>query len=664
MRAWFRRAAPVALAPFLVHAQQPMERMTVTATRIPEAGFDVLVQNRQNYAQDLQISSRGFGGRSTFGVRGVRLIADGIPATMPDGQGQAASFDLSSADRIEVLRGPFASLYGNSAGGVVQVFTADGPAVPTLDATFLAGSYGQRRGGLRFGGQSADLNYSAGASRYETDGYRDHSAARRDQANAKLRYALGPGALTAIVSAMDQPDSQDPLGLTRGQFEANPRQVDSAAVQFNTRKTIRQSQAGLVYDAAASAQDSAQARVYYGARTVLQFLGQTGDTALGAGGVVDLDRRYGGVGLRWSRKLIEGAHALIATVGLDVDRLDEHRRGFVNNLGVAGALRRDEDDIVRNADLYLQGEWTLSSAWALAAGVRRSSVRFDSRDRYVVGANPDDSGNQSYSRTTPVAGVMFKCSPALHFYANAGEGFETPTFAELAYRPGGVTGLNFALQPAKSRHYEAGVKSRPGPTAAFNLSVFRIETRDEIVTDTNSGGRATFKNASRTTRNGIEMLLERRFEQGFEATLSYTGLDARFTDAFASGTPPVPVASGSKLPGVPRSVLFAEGVWRHPSSGFHAGLELRYSSRVFVNEANADAAPAFTVVNARAGLQQAWAGWSAREFVRVDNIADRRYAGSVIVAEAQRRYFEPAPRRRDKKSRPEAAFFIRSERNW
>src|SRR5258708_31917858 len=259
------RALPLALVPLLAHSQQAMERLTVTATRVPESGFDVpaaidmvtasvirednpqvnlsealnrlpgiVVQNRQNYAQDLQISTRGFGARSTFGVRGVRLVADGIPATMPDGQGQAASFDLSSADRIEVLRGPFASLYGNSAGGVVQVFTADGPAVPTLDATFLAGSYGQRRGGLRFRGQSPDLNYSAGASRYETDGYRDHSAARRDQANAKLRYALGPGALTAIMSAMDQPDSQDPLGLTPGQFETHPRHVDTATLQCQT----------------------------------------------------------------------------------------------------------------------------------------------------------------------------------------------------------------------------------------------------------------------------------------------------------------------------------------------------------------------------------------------------------------------------------------------
>jgi iron complex outermembrane recepter protein len=655
---------------------QTTESVVVTATRVPHAGFDVpaaidavdarvirednaqvnlsevlnrvpgiVVQNRQNYAQDLQISSRGFGARSTFGVRGIRLIADGIPATMPDGQGQAASFDLSSADRVEVLRGPFASLYGNSSGGVVQIFTADGPPKPTLDAGFLAGSYGQRRESVRFGGDTGGLNYIASASRFETDGYREHSAATREQLNAKLRAALGPGTLTLVVNGLNQPDTQDPLGLTRAQFEANPRQVDPSAIAFNTRKSIRQEQGGLVYEASPTSRDQAYARVYYGGRKVTQFLGQDGNTPLGAGGVVDLDRNYGGAGLRWSRLLIEGERPLTMSLGVDYDRLLEHRRGYVNNAGVQGALKRDEDDTVSNSDVYLQAEWNLSPYWSLSGGARRSTVRFDSVDHYIVGPNPDDSGNVSYARTTPVAGVMFKPDAAWHLYANAGQGFETPTFAELAYRPGGATGLNFALQPAKSNHYEAGIKARIAGNIRAAAAVFRIETRDEIVTDTNVGGRSTFKNASRTTRDGVEMSLEGKFAGGFEASAAYTVLDARFTEPFTSGTPPVAVPSGKKLPGVPGTVLYAEGVWRHAASGFHAAVELRYAGKVYVNEGNTDAAQAYTVANVRAGLEQGSGAWKLREFVRVDNVADRRYAGSVIVAEARGRYFEPAPGR-------------------
>ncbi len=557
----------------------PVPGLTVTATRIPQPGFEVpaaidsvdarviaedraqvnlsealgrvpglVVQNRQNYAQDLQVSSRGFGARSTFGVRGVRLIADGIPATMPDGQGQAATFSLASAERIEVLRGPFSSLYGNASGGIVQVFTADGPPDPTLAIAAVAGSHGTRRLGAVFGGQAGALNYNADLARFETDGYRQHSAAVRETLNAKFALPLAGGKLTLVASGLEQPGTQDPLGLTRAQAEADPRQVDPSAILFDTRKSIRQAQLGAVHEVALSASDAVQARLYGGTRKVVQFLGQAGDTPLGSGGVVDLDRTYGGAGLRWTHQgfLLEGKATL--TAGLEHDRLDERRRGYVNDLGVQGALRRDEDDRVQNTDVFVQGEWQFAPAWRASAGARRSKVGFRSDDRYVAGPNPDDSGRQSYSRTTPVAGLLFQADPRWNLYANLGEGFETPTFAELAYRPGGATGLNFALRPAKSRHREIGAKGRFAGGARVGAALFRIDTTDEIVTNGNAGGRTDFKNASRTRRDGLELFAEGALGAGFEAVVAGTWLDARFTEAFSTGTPPVTVPSGARLP--------------------------------------------------------------------------------------------------------------------
>ena len=657
----------LALASGAALAQQ--ETVVVTATRLPQAGFDVpaaidavdtrairednpqvnlsetlnrvpgiVVQNRQNYAQDLQISVRGFGARSTFGVRGVRLIADGIPATMPDGQGQGASFDLGSAERIEVLRGPFASLYGNSSGGVVQVFTADGPERPTLDVGLMAGSFGQRRVGARFGGDTGSVNYLVSASRFETDGFRDHSAATREQLNAKVKVGVGAGTLTLIANALDQPDTQDPLGLTRPQFEANPRQVDASAIAFNTRKSIRQKQVGAVYELPLSAVDALSSRLYVGGRRVVQYLGQDGDTPLGAGGVVDLDRTFGGAGLRWTRQLA----TLTFSAGADLDRLEETRRGYVNRAGVQGALRRDEDDSVQNTDVFVQAEWSVTQAWVLSGGARHSRVRFASRDHYVTGVNPDDSGSLTFQRTVPVAGVLFKASERVHLYANAGAGFETPTFAELAYRPGRATGLNFALRPARNRQYEAGVKARLPSEIRVNAALFRTETEDEIVTNASSGGRTDFKNASRTLRDGIELALKAPLGAGFEANLAYTGLRARFTEPFTAGTTSIP--AGRRLPGVPGVVVQAEVAWRS-AAGFHAAVEARHSGRIFVNEANTDAARAYTVANLRAGYQHRMGSWRLGCFARVDNVSDRRYAGSVIVAEARTRFFEPAPGR-------------------
>ncbi|HWH41210.1 MAG TPA: TonB-dependent receptor [Usitatibacter sp.] len=657
-------------------AQQAQETVVVTATRLPQPGFDlpasidavdsrviredtpmvnlsetlnrvpgIVVANRQNYAQDLQVSSRGFGARSTFGVRGVRLIADGIPATAPDGQGQAATFDLSAADRIEVLRGPFASLYGNSSGGVIQFFTMDGPPRPELLAGYTWGSFGMFRANLRFGGEYGGLNYLVDGSHFETDGYRDHSSAMRNQVNGKLRIGLGPGTLTFVANYFDTPEAQDPGGLTRAQYEQNPRQADITSTIFNTRKSIAHNQAGLVYDVSVTPQDTLNARLYGGNRQVTQYLGQTGDTPLGSGGVVDLDRNFGGVGLRWSRVMSALARPLTFSLGAEDDRQDEHRTGFVNNNGVAGALRRDEDDRVESSDVYGQFEWTLTPQWIVSGGARYSHVKFDSKDHYIVGPNPDDSGSVTFTHTVPVAGILFKPSEDVRLYANAGEGFETPTFAELAYRPGGGTGLNFDLQPSKSKHYEVGAKAKLAPNVRASIAAFHIDTRDEIVTNNNIGGRSDFKNASGTRRVGGEAWVEAKMAYGFEGYVSYTGLSATFTEPFTSGTPPVKVPAGNRLPGVPGNVLQYELIWRHQPWGFHTGLEFRHSSKVYVNEANTDAANKYNVVNLRAGFEQRGSRWHLREFARADNVTDRHYIGSVIVAEARGRFFEPAPGR-------------------
>jgi len=626
-----------------IREANPQVDLSEALNRVP----GVVVQNRQNYAQDLQISSRGFGSRASFGVRGLRLIADGIPATMPDGQGQAASFNLSSAQRIEVLRGPFASLYGNAAGGVIQIFTADGPVDPTLAGQLSAGSYGTRKADAQYGGTSGRINYLIDASRFATDGYREHSAARRDHVNGKLKIDTGgAGTLTIILNALDQPQTQDPLGLTAAQVAQDPRQPGANAAAFNTRKSVAQAQLGVTYELALSPRDTLHARAYAGDRQVTQFLALTGAAGLSPGGVVDLDRGFGGTGLRVTRSTRLGNRSASLSVGVDHDRMAERRRGFVNNFGRTGALRRDEDNIVTSTDFYAQAEWQVAPRWSVLGGVRHSRVEFESRDFFVVGLNPDDSGALDFARTTPAFGIVFKLDPAVNLYANVGEGFETPTFAELAYRPGGATGLNFALRPSKSTHRELGLKALVGAAGKINVSVFRIDTTDEIVVNSSTGGRTDFKNAAGTRREGAELAWENRFAHGFDTVLAYTLLDARFEQPFTSGSPAATVPAGNRLPGVPPSTLYGELAWRHAASGFHAGVAARRNGRVYVNDANGEAAPGYTVWNLRAGLGQRGKNWHASEFVRIDNVTGRRYIGSVIVAERNGRFYEPAPERK------------------
>ena len=627
---------------------RPMINLSESLPQVP----GVVVLNRQNYAQDLQISSRGFGARTQFGVRGIRLYADGIPATSPDGQGQTSNFDLGSAERIEVMRGPFSTLYGNAAGGVIQIFTESGPPQPTLTPSLSAGSYGTRDIGLKYGGQSGALNYIGGASRFDTDGYRDHSSAERDLVNAKLKYDLsGDTRMSLLLNSVHQP-AQDPAGLSRTQYQQNPRQVDPSVLQFDTRKTVTQNQLGTTLEHRISATDSLRFAAYGGNRQVEQFLAvplASQGAPTSSGGVVNLDRGYYGTDLRWSHGTAISGRPFAFTTGVAYDNQSEHRQGFINNNGSIGALKRDEDDTVWSADLYAQAEWKFASSWDLNAGVRHSNVDFDSRDHFIAAGNPDDSGRVSYSNTSPAAGVVYEVSPAFNLYGNVGKGFETPTFAELAYRSDGTTGLNFALQPSTSVNTELGAKAFLPGGQRLTVAVFHIDTKNEIVVDTATGGRNTFKNASRTTRRGAELSWSARLGDALDLLAALGFLDARYRDAFTTtpgpGQPSINVPAGNYLPGVPRRTFYGEARWSPVGPGFNTALEVRYGDRIYASDANAEWADPYTVVNWRMVFEQRASNWRISEFLRVDNLFDKTYIGSVIVGDSNRRYFEPAPGR-------------------
>ena len=617
----------------------------------------LLARDRQNYAQDVQISVRGFGARSTFGIRGVRLYVDGIPATLPDGQGQISNVELGSVGRIEVLRGPFSALYGNSSGGVIQVFTEDGRGAPRLGFEVAGGSDGLLRIATQASGSEGSFAYRVGASRFETDGYRDHSATKRNLGNAKLSFKPDDeGKLTLVVNSMSLPEAQDPLGLTRVQYEANPRGVDASAIDFNTRKTVDQTQGGLTYERRIDAGNSLQVMTYKGRRGTVQFqsipTGAQG-SPLHPGGVISLAREYEGTDLRWTWKAQNLSTPLSVVAGLTGDWLHERRQGYQNfigsTLGVQGALRRNEANDVASFDQYVQANWQPAPQWTLNAGVRHSKVRFKSTDDYIAGTNPDDSGGAAYRATLPVLGVLYAVNESVHVYATAGRGFETPTLNELAYRPGGGTGLNFTLQPARSKSVEAGVKTRLADYGEASLAVFETHTENEIVTQTNTGGRSTFQNAGTTRRNGLELGWSAQWKD-WQPQLAATLLNARYKDAFVTctatpcATPTQMVAADNRIPGVARTAFFAALNYA-PAQGLRGGLEVRRIGAVYVNDMNADAAEAYTVASAQVGYRITLGSWDLGGFARVDNLFDHAYAGSVIVNEGNGRFFEPAPGR-------------------
>jgi iron complex outermembrane recepter protein len=621
---------------------QPAINLSESLVRVP----GVFAANRNNYAQDLQLSSRGYGARATFGVRGVRLYQDDIPATMPDGQGQTGSFSLLSAQRIEVLRGPFSTLYGNASGGVVSVYTEDGTLVPVVNFTASLGSYGTSMVGVKATGIQDGVGYVAAFSNFDTDGYREHSAALRQIANAKLTFDPTDSThVTLIANSQYQPQTQDPLGLTYAQWQANPRQADPVATLFNTNKTINQVQGGAAVEQQLNADTLLRITGYGGERQIRQYLALSGIGPTSSGGVVDLNRNFEGVGVRLIYRGMLLDRPLVFNVGVDADRLHELRQGYVNNNGDIGALRRNEDDSVTSGSVYAEARWNVLPALALTLGVRSSRVNYDSVDHYIVGVNPDDSGSRTYYNTSPIAGVVWHVADDLNLYASYGQGFETPTFAEMAYKPDGP-GLNLALDPATSTSYEIGLKWFPAANQRLNLAAFTATTHQEIVVDTATGGRTTYRNASKTNRRGFEAEWDADLGRGITAHVNYTYLLAEFAEPFASGLPPVVTPSGTRLPGVPPQQVFGTLEWTPGGfAGFSVAGEVQYVGRLYVNDQNTAFAPAYTIGNVRVGFAQDIGQFKLTEYARLNNIANVNYVGSVIVGDTNGRYYEPSPGR-------------------
>jgi iron complex outermembrane receptor protein len=670
-------------------AAQDLDPVVVSATRVPQSSADLPVsidvieqqriqsgqlqvnlseplisvpgvsaENRQNYAQDLQISVRGFGARSSFGVRGVRLYADDIPATMPDGQGQFSNFDLGSADRIEVLRGPFSALYGNSSGGVIALFTADAPPGERIEATAEYGSYDTQRDALKLLlGEPAGLNLLADAVHFSTNGYRQHSAAERNIVNAKADWQLDEDSrLTLILNAIDQPHAQDPLGLTRAQLAADPRLPGTGALAYNTRKSVQQEQAGAHYERTLSATDQLSAMLYGGARDATQFqaIPTTTEAApTSPGGVIVLGHGYGGVDLHVTDQRSLAGMPLQTTAGVSYDELDEARRGYLNYvgalLGLEGALRLREGNRVYDLDQYLQLQWDPAARWRAEAGVRNSVVDVSSNNHLAAAGTPVESGVR-YGAVNPVAGLTYRAAQALDVYGSFGKGFETPTLDELAYRStnGSLPGLNYALRSARSSNYELGLKSITARTRA-TLAAFYIHTDDELAVQANAAGRSVYENIPETQRRGAEAGLQNDWHHGFSSQLSYTYIQALTLAPYSSclvvPCVPVVVSAGRRIPAVPSGALYAGLTWQHPPQGFSVTVETVGRAQIYANDLNSQAAAGYWLLNLHAALAQQATAWQFSEALRLDNLLNRRYVGSVIVNETNMRYFEPEPGR-------------------
>ncbi len=644
--------------------QQPLEEIIVTATminrtldRVPAAvsvidtdqiqlarqqlaldeALDrvpgVFTQNRYNFAQDLRISIRGFGARAQFGIRGIKVLVDGIPETLPDGQGAVDSIDLGATKEIEVIRGPSSSMYGNAAGGVISIITEGAPAQPFAEVRAAAGSYGYDKLQFKTGGQTDRLNYLVSVSNSEFDSWRAQSRAVNGQVTGRFDVDLGKNRdLLTILNYTDQPQSDDAGALTRALVQTNPRSAWPGNVTFDGGEEITQSRLGFVYSAPLGEHGTLKAKNYYAWRDFQNQLPVQGN------GIVDLQRAFVGGGFSYSYDgfWLDRPNRFIT--GVDFDDQDDDRKRFNNLQGVRGNLGFNQNEYVTSRGVYMQNELSLTPKAQLTLGVRADRVKFDVTDHYFADGF-DDSGSREFNDTSPMVGVTFQLRPTLSLYATYSSSFETPTTTEFN-KPDGTGGFNQDLNPQIAHNIEVGVRGSLARRQRYEVSVYDTHVKDELIPFEvpTSPGRNYYVNAGESTHKGVEFSWLSNPTDRLTTTLSYSYSDFTFNN-------------GLVIPGTAKNVAFGEITYKDPHNWF-VSADALYAGSQFGDNANTAAGivDAYTIADLRLGYDVDAGSVVLSPFFGVNNVFDRSYISNVRlnpvgVGTPAGRYFEPGPPR-------------------
>lgn len=606
----------------------------------PEIGLDeafrgvtgVQVDNRFNYALGERISIRGFGARSQFGVRGIRVLVDGIPATFPDGQTSLSHVDLGLLDRTEVIRGPASALYGNTAGGVLQLETESPPLVgSSQDVGLIVGDHGLLKLSGGATGRSGSLGYLLNISRLEYGGFREFSSAENLRLNAKLRWSGNASELQITGSAVGY-DARNPGSLSAELLAEDRFQAYSFNRAQQTGEEGRQGQLGALWRRTMGAGEIELA-AYGISRRVTNPIPTT---------IIELDRSVGGLRALF-RSNTSSPAALRWTGGIDADIQLDHRQNYGNTRGERAHLTLDQSERVLNLAGFGQAAAVVTERILFLAGLRYDLFRFSADDRFVAADNPDDSGERLMSSLSPSAGISFTFGQPLTLYSNVATAFETPTTTELTNRPSGAGGFNPDLEPQKALSIEFGGRGHLGGWLTYEAAVFRANVRNALISFQvpGAGGRDFFRNAGSTLHRGLELSATAATARGAHLQAAYSYIDARF-DEYSSGGD---VFDGNRVPGVSPHRLELIASYERPDVGFVA-VESRYVAGMPVDDANAFSSPSYALIDVNAEAERVrLGGMDISPFVGVTNLFDRAYNTSVTVNAFGGRYYEPGPGR-------------------
>jgi len=620
----------------------------------------VYVANRYNFSQDQRISIRGFGARSAFAVRGIKILVDGIPQTLPDGQGQLTNLELGEVDRIEVLRGSASALYGNATGGVISLWTKPHD-VAHIDeeARFVAGGFPERSGRswnkwlsttrMRVGGGSGTALLTV--SRLDYNGARDHSAADNRVLNARVQLPLGSAWSLALVGDVgDNPRADNPGSLTRAELNANRDTVPVLNRLRNAGKDVTQFQTGATLRRAMTNGGEATVTLFGLTRDLKNPITTT---------YIDLERVDYGARASVTYPMQWGSLHHRLTTGFDFQRQRDDRKNF-NYLNTPGDSAKadttrslDQLEHVTEIGPFVQSALDLSERATLTAGLRYDWVKFAVHDRLITTTppNPDDSGERLMHALSGSVGIAVNPSNALTVYGTIGSSFETPTTTELANSQSGAGGFNPDLKPQTARSYEIGVRGDVGGAGgetrfAYTVAVFQADIRDALVPYELAAPRFYYRNAGSTRHRGLELSADFFPLPGVNLTTTWTYADYRYRRyAFTTGTT-LHTLDGRALPGIPQHWLHLNlRVQPTAFRGVWIETEQSYSSGFFVSDTLNTRASPWWATSIRLG----WEGRGGRlrlaPFLGINNAFNHLYVSSVVINAARDRFYEPAPGR-------------------
>jgi len=617
-----------------IRIQQANQQLGISESLGPVPGLNVNSSN--NFSQDLRISIRGFGARSAFGIRGVRILVEGIPESTPDGQAQVDILDPGIIQGIEVLRGPSASLFGNAAGGALLIQTEDIREDYLIEGRLSLGSFGFQKYQLKAGWKSKNWKGIFYGSQTSLTGYRTHSAFQQTYINGRIHYnPTDNQEFTLLAYLANSPLAQDPGGVDSAQFTQSPELARDRNVQFQAGETVQQARIALKYAWRPKAGGKLQARTYFTDRRFANFL------PFENGGRVRLNRDYGGGGISYQRQFLSGRRITYKVqLGMDLDLQRDLRQQFQNLEGVQGELTGQQLEAFSSSGIYLLNQFRLGRRWLLQANTRMDVIWLRATDQFED--DEDNSGSRQYQRLNPSVGASYAWLPKQYIFTNLSTSFETPTLSELSANPEGLAGFNSDLDPQRARSLELGIKGIIQNRIRYSLNAYTIRLEGELLPFEVAGqqGRTFFRNAGRSRRNGLEAYLKAEILQGINLTGSYAYQSFLFEDFDKDGVQ----LAGNRLPGIPVHSYYLEAAYTSPQ-GLFLRTWMQGRGGVFADDENTQLVSPAHTLQVRFGYTLSRKRITIQPFFGLNNLLNARYPDNIRLNAFGGRYFEAATAR-------------------